>query len=176
MRADGFAREQHVLNEAAAGWVAGIRDAFQVPDAEAIALHLWTRYPHHRALAMTITSDRAWSDANAVNRRQIWQPSNWVPVNAFCTGTTAYRDEGGGEGHWNYMRALPIVLETNGWGHLPVGVVSIASSRAGKGGQGTLSKLARLNSGQLLQLDQLLLKLAKPVLDPRHSGPPVAGP
>lgn len=98
------------------------------PLVEQLSLHVWSRYPDERSLAMTGASDRSWATLSAVNRRALWRASNFTAVTAFSDGRWVKREDGGTQGHLGYQLAVPIELASGNWKRLPVGVITLSSS------------------------------------------------
>ena len=124
---------------------------------ERYALHVWSRWPPGRSLAMTLCSDRKWTSLNAINRRQLWQPSAFTAVNAFCDGKPRTREAGLGVGHWNLNIAVPIAVHD---GTLPVGVVVLASTAPRES-----SQLMHLDQRQSSQLLAILRDVGRQLMD-----------
>lgn len=105
-----------------------LRDTGRAGADEHLGLHLWVRDPSARALVRLASSVRLWRDPNTVQRVPIARPTNWVAVEAFCAGTTIAQRPGE-LSRWNFVLGLPVVLDDEDWGRLPVGVLTLASTK-----------------------------------------------
>lgn len=132
LRQQSFAATQPQLTEVLSQAVGAIHselDKWGRPDvAEDLSLHVWSRYPPERALAMTGASDRSWTSLSAVNRKALWHRSRFLAVSAFTEGRWMRRSDGEDVGHLGYQLAVPIELGAGEWHHLPVGVITLSST------------------------------------------------
>jgi NAD-dependent SIR2 family protein deacetylase len=127
-----FAARQDELQQQSRAWLDSIvqliEESVNIGQDERLAIHLWVRLPRERALVMAVCSDRAWRDPRVLPPRKIALPSDWAAINAFCRGIPVVWSADR-PAKWNYVRAIPVHLESESWGRLPVGVVSLASTK-----------------------------------------------
>jgi hypothetical protein len=98
-------------------------------DGELLGLHLWPRRPSARGLVQWGGSDRVWRQPQAAQPVLIDRPTIWVAVEAFCRGVPIVQGIPDGPSRWRHVIGVPIVIEAAPWNHLPVGVLTLASSR-----------------------------------------------
>jgi hypothetical protein len=131
-------------------------------ERELIGLHLWARRPRERGLVLLGSSDRTWKEPRAMQSIPIRRPTIWVAVEAFCHGRplveTAERELAS---RWRYVVGIPLYLDDEPWGRLPVGVLTLASDRPA-----SRSALARLGPRLPDILAPFLAETAQEVLRP----------
>lgn len=159
-----FRRTQERLQRLLSVWsneVQGYLDYLGVRGAdEYLGLHLWVRDPSSRSLVRLASSARVWRDPNTLQAVPIVRPTNWVAVEAFCAGTTIAQRPGE-HSRWNYVLGLPVVIDDERWGRLPVGVLTLASTNSRDE-----SGLARLESRATDQVNLYLTRNAARLLTP----------
>lgn len=159
-----FRRTQERVQPLLEAWCTQVRDYLLDNGAaesdEHLGLHLWVRDPSARALVRLASSVRLWRDPNTVQRVPISRPTNWVAVEAFCAGTTIAQRPGE-LSRWNFVLGLPVVLNDDERGRLPVGVLTLASTKTGEE-----SGLARLTPALTDAIATYLTQRAARLLTP----------
>jgi hypothetical protein len=162
---EAFAKSQDKLQQQARAWlnmvVNIIEESTHLASNERLAIHLWTRIPNARSLIMTVSSDRSWRDPKILRPQKIALPSTWAAVNAFCRGVPCVWQVDQIPSKWGYIRAIPVHLEEEPLGRLPVGVVCIASTQPAHS-----SALARLKPSDMDAISVYLTKNASDLLTP----------
>ena len=102
----------------------------RVVDGEELALQLWVRDPSTRSIVHWASSDRAWRDPGTLPRHRVARPTSRLAVEAFCMGNPVDASLVGMDSRWNFLRAVPIFIEDEEWGRLPVGVLTMSSTSA----------------------------------------------
>jgi len=121
--------------------VRAIAKEVSIDDDERLGLHLWVRQPRTRSLLMVASSDRAWRDPRTLESVPISMPSRWVSVQGFCTGSPVVSPTTDNPtSRWNSVQAIPVFLTQPPWHRLPVGAITLASTRPIK--QSALSKVS----------------------------------
>jgi SIR2-like protein len=162
-----FARRQIGISNALRGLVSELilrtLELAGIKTEERFGLALWVMTADGRSLTGWAHSDRAQQDPATVSPVPVGAASEWVSVRAVCQGTTIELDRPNYSSRWIFVRGLPLVLESPT--RLPIGVLTISSTRAGA--DSALTKLpegaaATLNSA----LQQIALRLVTVIADP----------
>ena len=97
---------------------------------ELLGLHLWVRRPRRRGLILGASSDRVWRSPGAVQDIRIKLPTIWVAIEAFCRGRPMVQSIGRElASRWRYVVGIPVFTDSEPWGSLPVGVLTLASDQ-----------------------------------------------
>jgi hypothetical protein len=142
-----FRESQESLHEIMLGSLEAIEEWLERrsrrPFKELLGLHLWARRPTERGFILLGSSDRIWRVPKAVQSVPIAIPSIWVCVEAFCRGRPMIKFiDHELASRWKTVLGIPIYLDSEPWGHLPVGVVTLASDKPR--GQTALGRLGPL--------------------------------
>ena len=98
------------------------------PD-EKLGLSLWVYNPQRETLTNWASADRVWRDPNTLEPVPIDWRSDFVAVNAFCSGSVASQStERHTSSRWNHVVGVPLYIESPDIGRLPVGVATLAST------------------------------------------------
>jgi hypothetical protein len=128
-----FRRTQDALHGQLTEWLDAVRRyirfrRFEV-GREILGLHLWVRRPRRRGLILGASSDRVWRTPGAIQDLKIELPTIWVAVETFCRGRPMVQNvERELASRWRYVVGIPVFLEAEPWGNLPVGVLTLASN------------------------------------------------
>jgi hypothetical protein len=96
---------------------------------EQIQIEVWLRHPATRSLILWATSEGIWLQANTAHRCLIYEGDDFAAQSAFRQGQAVYGSIDPARGRWRYQISVPLVLHKPPWHHLPVGVVSVLSSK-----------------------------------------------
>ena len=130
---------------------------------EKLKLEVWVRFdPHNgRMMKRWASSQVAWSEPDVLHSCLIEIDSRFASVEAFCRGHIVRKNQSDGRGRWASYLAQPVFLRGPKWSRLPVGVITIWSSRS-KGD----SALDHLDNPALAKLRGTLQACAYRILDP----------
>lgn len=109
-------------------------DGVEVSRGERLGMHLWVYLPSNNALLLIGASDRAWRDASTLSPVPVdWDTmETWASVQAFCSGGLAIRSTvHQSTTRWNHVVGIPLFSSEPPWGHLPLGVLTVASTVSG---------------------------------------------
>jgi len=108
-----------------------VRDILKSPADEALKLEAWIRwYPEERQLGLWASSTGTWPDFDTMRKDPLSLGSNFAATRAFLNGAPNYMKSGSQNSPWRSYLAKPIrYLEEDYYAHIPVGVISVASSR-----------------------------------------------
>jgi hypothetical protein len=96
---------------------------------ERLQCSLWVYAPDRQELVNWASSDRVWRDPSTLEPVAIAWDSDFVSVRAFTSGSVvSYSTAQYVVSRWNHVVGAPIHLETDQYGRIPVGVLTIASS------------------------------------------------
>jgi hypothetical protein len=118
------------------------REGFNLRSGERLSCSLWVHQPSRDALVNWASSDRVWRDARTMEPVPLAWSSPFVSVQAFCSGSVvSYSTAEQAATRWNHVVGAPLYLETwddllsgverghsAGYGRLPVGVITLAST------------------------------------------------
>lgn len=100
------------------------------PEGERFKVELWVKNPDHpRSLDLWSTSEARLTSVDAVLSQRIRQGNPYISVQTYCYGAPQMQPSGHEDSRWRYFYGAPIFLTGEGWYQLPVGVVSLASTR-----------------------------------------------
>lgn len=96
---------------------------------ESLQMSLWVYDPAHEALLNWASSDRVWRDPATLEPLDVRWLHDFVSVQAFCTGSMVSESTVGyAATRWNHVIGFPVFVYNND-GRLPVGAVTLASTR-----------------------------------------------
>ncbi|MEY2472691.1 MAG: hypothetical protein QOK28_2020 [Actinomycetota bacterium] len=160
---EGQDRLQALLRQWLDRVVRNISARTTLADDERLGLHLWVRRPRSHSLMMWGSSDRSWRDVRTLEAVPIAMPSPWVAVRGFCAGSNVVSSTSElTTSRWNSVHAVPVFLEGEPWHRLPVGVITLASTRPIND-----SALANIGPEDLNHNRDYLARNAADVLNPR---------
>jgi hypothetical protein len=127
-----FRRTQDALHEQLTQWLDAVRRYTRFrrlgQRRELLGLHLWVRRPRRRGLILGASSDRVWRTPGAIQDLRIRLPTIWVAVETFCRGRPMVQNvDRELASRWRNVVGIPVFLEAEPWGNLPVGVLTLAS-------------------------------------------------
>jgi len=96
---------------------------------ERIMIELWIRDPVERLLRHWCSSEGVWYEPTTAHMAQIAGPVTYLAQSTFREGRVLSGPLAPSRGHWRYHLSTPTVLQHEPWEHLPVGVISVLSSR-----------------------------------------------
>lgn len=129
-----FSKNQDMLHTIASQLIdavtSDLRDAGKRPSpTERLSLSLWVYEPSNETLTNWAFSDRVWRDSTTLEPTPIGWTSEFVSVQAFCTGSiVSWSTEQYAATRWNHVVGAPLYLHADEWGRLPVGAVTIGST------------------------------------------------
>jgi hypothetical protein len=97
---------------------------------EHLGISLWLAHTHGCKLRLISSDDRV--NLGAIMSVPIDEQSRWVSVQAFCRGVNHDRDRRIYASRWRYVIGLPLVIDNDDYGRLPVGCVTVNSVRSRK--------------------------------------------
>jgi hypothetical protein len=97
---------------------------------EELKVELWVRYEpkRRRELQLWSSSQAATRPGQVAHRCRIENRSNYAAVRAFCQGFAVRGPLLHGSGRWKSYFSVPIILRSEPWHNLPVGVVNLIST------------------------------------------------
>jgi SIR2-like domain len=98
---------------------------------EVLAASLWLANRDGTHLTSWATTDRLHRDRATIEPVKIEVGSKWVSVATFCRGTRVEEDRDVYASRWRYVRGLPLYLEETQGARLPIGCLTVTSSRPG---------------------------------------------
>jgi hypothetical protein len=96
---------------------------------EQIQVEVWLRNPRARSLVHSASSEGMWMYANTAHRCSVHEGEEYAVQRAFREGAPIHGPIRQPRGIWRHQMSFPLVLRREPWHHLPVGVVTILSSK-----------------------------------------------
>lgn len=105
------------------------RTGKRLGNGERVGASLWIFDPEARTLVNWASSDRVWRDPKTMEPVPLDPKSPFVSVQAFCTGAVASRSTTEHvASRWNHVVGVPLYLDDDEHGRLPVGTLTLAST------------------------------------------------
>lgn len=148
--------------------------ALPTKQGEQFKLEVWVRRkPETRKLSLWCSSEMTWRSSNSMHQGLITNNSNYVAVRAFCRGHVERGALPDGASRWKTYFSLPIILEERSWQRIPVGVISLLSTKPERA-----SMLDTLNDDVSLYeaVVRTLSDVGKVILAPSQYGQPSGDP
>ncbi len=129
-----FERVQDALHAVMAALADGVRkdlsgDGHGIGNDERLGVALWIYDPRSESLTNWASSDRVWRDPSTLAPVPVGWKSDFVAVQAFCSGSLVSRSTTHQTlSRWNHVVGIPLYVESDVWGRLPVGSVTLAST------------------------------------------------
>ena len=98
-------------------------------EPEDFGVHLWVRNPHTRSLELWANSAYVLDDERAMLDVRITAPSPYQAIETFCSGTPSMRAYSKPGSRWLHSMGQPLYVRSPPWYHLPVGVITLASTK-----------------------------------------------
>ena len=100
---------------------------------ERLGMSIWLHLPKSGELLHLADSDRAWRDRDTLIPIPAVPSSPFVAAKAFCSGSVVERStESFVATRWNHVVAIPLYLKSDGANRLPVGAISLATTKPPK--------------------------------------------
>jgi hypothetical protein len=96
---------------------------------ERLGINMWVYDPRTESLTNWASADRIWLDPRTLEPLPVDWTSDFVSVQAFCAGSLVARStERYVATRWNHVIGIPLHVESETAGRLPVGSLTIAST------------------------------------------------
>lgn len=102
------------------------------PNAERFKVELWARNQADmpRRLDLWFSSESRLTASNTMLGEVIGHDSTYLSIQTFCFGAPYMRPTAHPQSRWQYFFCAPIFLTGRGWYQLPVGVITLGSTKA----------------------------------------------
>lgn len=96
---------------------------------ETLALTLWLVDADGTHLVNRATTDRLHIDRATIEPVAIDEHAKWVAVRSYCRGLSLAESRDTYASRWHFIRGLPLVVEDDVHGRIPVGCVTVTSMK-----------------------------------------------
>ncbi|WP_158276588.1 SIR2 family protein [Paraconexibacter algicola] len=117
------------LREALQAAVAAAERLEQRQWDETLALTLWLVDEPGEHLINRATTDRLHIDRATIEPVHIDEYARWVAVRAYCRGKILAESRETYASRWHFIRGLPLVIDDDEFGRIPVGCVTVTSMK-----------------------------------------------
>lgn len=132
------------------------------PGEELFSIQLWARNPPEYSLELWGSSESIWTEPHTLLSELIGDESKFEAVRAFCFGAPHVAPPRPDSAtRWKYSLHAPVFLPGEPWFNLPVGVITLASTRPEES-----SCLGSASVEERARIWTLLLKKAQELLKP----------
>lgn len=96
---------------------------------EKLAMTMWLIDEFGEYLTSWVTTDRLHLDRATVDPVPVDEHARWLAVRSFCRGAPLAESRDVYASRWHFIRGTPLVAETEQYGRIPVGCLTVASMK-----------------------------------------------